>query len=72
MTKASTEGEDGEDVLVDKFTKLIESVLDTELPKGDVKIIKQSESNTNTDDDADDEEPKANSEIILFVKITTK
>ena len=63
-----------DDKLVKKFTELIANVLDTEVPSSDVKKLELSLSKAkDTDEDGEEElEEDPPSDVVLFIKLTTK
>lgn len=64
-----------DDKLVKKFTELIANVLDTEVPSSDVKKLELSLSKAKGSDDEDGEEEleeEPSSDVVLFIKLTTK
>ena len=62
-----------------KFRKLVETVLDTELEKNEVKtlnVVQPSDDAGSNDDQIDDDNDSAmsniKSNVVLFIKVTTK
>ena len=64
-----------DDKLVKKFTELISTVLDTEVPSSDVKKLDLGLSkakDVDGDDDDEEIEQEPSSDVVLILKLTTK
>lgn len=70
---AKVDGTD--DKLVKKFTELVSTVLDTEVPSSDVKKLDLGATPKKSDDDDEEggeDEVEPSSDVVLLVKLTTK
>jgi len=64
-----------DDKLVKKFTDLISTVLDTEVPSSDVKKLDlgvESKKQADGDEEGNEIEEEPSADIVLLIKLTTK